>query len=193
MKSKHVLIVLVFIALWFFIRNYRSITQGFQKSSVKANGALINGKKQGEWKAYYLDGKLKLLENYKNDTLNGPKLSYSDNGNLSFRGKYAMGILVDSAFRYYYNGKLKSMTYNEKSGKGVFKIYHNNGTLGQTGKLKNGSLDDTCKTYFETGTLKAIEIYKDKKKAGQWRYYAATGKLLKTELYRNDSLVNFKK
>jgi antitoxin component YwqK of YwqJK toxin-antitoxin module len=192
LKNKHILIVLLFLILWIVIENYKSVVNAFLQITREPKGELVNGKKQGEWKTFYLNGKRQAVAHYNNDTLQGQLITYYPNGNRQAKGYYNKGVQVDSLLRYFENGKLSSAEFNDSLGlgQGVFKIYHTNGKLGQLGKMKNGLLDDTSRTYFESGRLKAIQIYMDKHKSGRWLYYNEAGKLVKTELYKNGKPVN---
>src|SRR6202012_4241172 len=71
LKGKYILIVLFFIVVWFFIRNYRSVVHSYQFAGRAPTGKLANGKKQDEWNVYYVKGNLNDIKYYKNDTLNG--------------------------------------------------------------------------------------------------------------------------
>lgn len=195
MKLKTVIIIIGFIGLWFFLKNFKSIYNDFKNTAFEPKGKTVAGKKEGEWKTFYLNGNLKSIENYKNDTLNGPKVAYGPNENLRAKYFYKMGIMVDSFIMYHSNGKINSLEWKDENGKsqGVFKIFHENGLLSQIGKHKDGHLDDTSRTFYENGKAKEIEFYKDNKKNGTWLYYAQNGNLIKAENYRNDTLINVKK
>lgn len=195
MKLKKVIIIIGFIGLWFVIKNFKSIYSDYKNTASEPKGKTIVGKKEGEWKTYYASGNLKTLENYKKDTLNGPKLSYGPKKNLRAKYFYQKGIMVDSFIMYHSNGKINLAEWKDKKGKsqGVFKIFHKNGLLSQIGKYKDGHLDDTSKAFYENGKLKEIEFYNDNKKNGTWLYFTQNGNLIKVENYRNDTLINVKK
>jgi antitoxin component YwqK of YwqJK toxin-antitoxin module len=195
MKLKTVLIVIVFIGLWFFLKNFKSIYRDFEYSSGEPEGQTVNNKREGEWKTFYSNGKIKALENYKNDTLEGSNFSYGPNGNLRAKSFYHKGIMIDSFIMYHSNGQINLAEWKDEAGKsqGIFKIFYESGRLSQIGKHKDGHLDDTSKTYYENGKIKEIEFYKDRKRNGTWLYYSDEGKLIKKENYLNDSLINAKK
>src|SRR5215216_4795769 len=69
-----------------------------------SKGAVVSGKKQGEWKTFYRNGKLARIENYYNDTLNGKFFSYAPDGMLRSKGTHKMGVIVDSFYLYLANG-----------------------------------------------------------------------------------------
>ena len=177
------------------MKNFKSLYNDYENSSTEPKGKILAGKKEGEWKTYYSNGYIKTLENYKNDTLNGPKISYRPDKSLRAKSFYRKGVVVDSFILYHSNGKINSAEWRGENGKsqGVFKIYHENGLLSQVGKHRDGNLDDTSKTFFENGILKEMEFYQNNQRNGTWKYYTKDGKLSKVENYKNDTLVNGKK
>ena len=191
MKLKPALLVIFFLVVWVVLKNYKSWYSDFQYLTKSPEGKTIDDKKQGEWKTYYLNGNLKTIETFKNDTLNGPSFSYNPDGTIRIRSTYRNGIQVDSLIMYHSNGTPNSAEWFDENGKsqGVFKMFHSNGNLSQIGKNKDGNLDDTCKTFYENGAIKTVEFYKNKMKNGTWRYYNENGRLTKTEVYKNDSLL----
>jgi len=90
------------------IRNFRGV---LHKGYVK------NGKSDGPWVAYWLNGQLSSQGNYKKGEKDGPWISYWENGHLWDKGEYK-------------NGK--------RDGRWVF--YHPDGSLNKksSGVLKNG-------------------------------------------------------
>ena len=58
---------------------------------VKMEGALKDGKREGQWKAYFPDGRPQSIGYFKNDLREGKALVYWDNGNLRSDGFYKAG------------------------------------------------------------------------------------------------------
>jgi antitoxin component YwqK of YwqJK toxin-antitoxin module len=166
--------------------------QSRENETSAPTGSTIEGKKQGEWKKYYLNGRLARIENYYNDTLHGKFFSYAPDGILRARGIYKMGVIVDFFCTYNGNGTVNLQEWRDSTGKaqGVFRIYHRNGQLSQIGYHKDGYLDDTSKSFHPNGQPRSIEVYKDNKKSGTWQYFSEKGKLISTEVYENDVLVS---
>ncbi len=144
MKSKHILIVVFFIALWFFTKGYKDFFHSYQNATHDPSGKIDNGKKQGEWKTFYLNGQLKVSSHYLNDTLNGSYLAYFPNGNPHFKWQYKMGVEVDTIIWYHSNGNVNLIEYKDSLGRGqgVFRIYDDKGKLTQEGKYKDGHIVD---------------------------------------------------
>ncbi len=191
MKFKTTLIVIFCIILWYFFKNYDSIIDDFQHATRGAEGQVIDGKKQGEWKMYYLNGQLKSVENYTNDTLDGKVFYYRPNGILRSKASYRMGVAVDSFIMYHTNGNINTAEWRDDNGKsqGVFRVYYDNEQLSQIGTKKDGNFEDTCKTYYKDGELQEIQVYQNNLRNGTWVYYNKDGAVVKREVYENDVLL----
>ena len=89
---------------------------GFLLQYEKVNQKDNQGKKQGIWKEFYADGKVKKEIDYRDDKINGYVKEYDKKGNLIHAEKYAFGKKIDhpkefaavDMFRDYYDdGTLK--------------------------------------------------------------------------------------
>jgi antitoxin component YwqK of YwqJK toxin-antitoxin module len=58
---------------------------------LEKTGLFLNGKMEGTWKAYYADGTLQQIENFKHDVLDGPYESFNPNGTSLIKGNYING------------------------------------------------------------------------------------------------------
>ena len=77
------------------------------QSSDFINGSLVErerinrldqqGLKQGVWKTFYDNGRIKTEANYKNDILNGPYKEYDENGLVKVYFQYAEGKMLEKA------------------------------------------------------------------------------------------------
>ncbi len=190
-KVRIVLIVIAFIIVFLLLRNWKGMQWNFNNSTRESSGQTVDGKKQGEWKTYYLNGQLKEVKHYLNDTLNGQSIEYYPNGNLSSRATYKMGTSIDSFFLYHSNGQKNLQEWKDSNGheQGVFNVYAENGQLIQIGISKDGQFDDTSRTYYLNGHPKEIRIYKNNMKEGVWSYFDTSGKLIRNETYLDDSVI----
>jgi len=89
-----------------------------------------NGKKNGIYEKYYINGKLAIRKNYKNGIENGLYESWYDNGQLTIRCNYK-------------NGKRDS----------IWEEWNEDGQLIDRSNYKNGILDGISKHYTEDGQL----------------------------------------
>lgn len=82
----------IFIVIGIFIvyktimsyKKFRNIEKYAQYETNGSSGKMENGLKQGEWRDYFVNGRLALTTNYKNDTLDGIRMGYTPNGELAF-------------------------------------------------------------------------------------------------------------
>ena len=127
---------------------------------LEAEGLIKNGLNQGKWKFYWKDGKtLKQIVKYANDTVNGIREDYWDNGNLKSKVYKINGVLNGECFHYYKNGQLEEHSFwkdGKFNGKSV--RYHKNGVVQAKCQYWNDIAIDTCKFYYNDGVLKGIEI-----------------------------------
>jgi len=160
---------------------------GYKSRSI---GKLTNGRKEGVWEIYDDKGGLKERNTYKNDTLNGPQLTFDRNGKIYTKAFYKMGIFIDSFRLYFDNGQIRSESWFDSLGReqGIYKVYHKNGQLSEIGRSVNGATVDTAKGYDESGHLQYLEIYKMGSKEKSITYFDKEGVALKIEYYKGDSL-----
>ena len=98
--------------------------QGFIQSSEKINSKDVNGRKQGIWKIFYKDGKIKSEIRYVNDVIDGYVKEYDTNGNLINIEKFSAGKKIQSP--------------PELAKLDVFKAYYENGNVRYEGGYVNG-------------------------------------------------------
>lgn len=113
-----------------------------------------DGKRIGELKEYYRNGKLKVRQYYKDDRLN------------------------DSAFFYHENGNIKYFQYLKDSKKeGTWKKYNEQGKVYEEISFKNDYLDGYTTTYtYRTGHVIQRLHYKDGMKEGKQELFYNNGK-----------------
>ena len=127
-----------------------------QKGNVISKGHLVNKKREGEWKYYHKDSdKLMMVENYVNDKLEGERLSYYNNGQVSEKSNFV-------------NGK--------KEGQEL--VYSLKGVVLKEFNYKNDLLNGINKYFNGKGELTIEGMYKNNKKIGVWKYYE-NGKLVR--------------
>ncbi|WP_300392199.1 hypothetical protein [Fusobacterium sp.] len=93
----------------------------------------------GQYKRYtefYMNGRLRILANFKNGKLNGDQREYYSTGKVKRKSTRKDGKLDGKEIAYYSNGRvLRKVNY------------------------KDGKLDGECRFYEKSGALKAKEIY----------------------------------
>lgn len=174
-----------------------TITQykaGFIKNTERINRTDINGLKQGVWKDFWPNGKVKNEGRYVNGVKDGYFKEYNEFGNLVNVTKWSMGQLVknppelakiETKTTYYPNGKVKVVgNYKDGIPEGVFRMYDTTGVITgaevyQEGILVGEGIYDAkglqqghWKEYYaETGELKGEGDYKDGVRVGDWKFY----------------------
>jgi antitoxin component YwqK of YwqJK toxin-antitoxin module len=160
---------------------------GFIRSQEKINRKDANGLKQGMWKEFFSEGKIKTEGPYTDDLKNGYFKDYDTNGNLVNTSKYEFGKLVKNA--------------PELAKVEVQVDYHPNGTRKFIGNFKNGIPEGVAREYDTLGHIINSQIYLDGVlmgegiydaggyEQGHWKEYHANGALKAEGEYLNGKKV----
>jgi antitoxin component YwqK of YwqJK toxin-antitoxin module len=127
----------------------------------QSEGLIENHLYQGKWKFYHKDGEtIKQIVEYVNDTLNGVREDYWENGNLKSAVNIINGKHNGSSLHHYENGDLEEKN-NLKNGElhGSMVKYYKNKNIESERKYWNGELIDSCKSYYENGQLKLLQFF----------------------------------
>ena len=120
---------------------------GILASVDRLNRKDENGKKQGVWKDFYEDGKLKEEKKYKDDVVDGYVKTYDKKGNLSNTEKFNYGKLVKNA--------------PELAKLDVYKDYYDDGTMKYEGGYINGMPVGTHYHYRQKYICDSLPIARD--------------------------------
>lgn len=186
------------------ITEYKS---GFVKNTERLNRRDANGLRQGAWKDFYANGKIKNEGHYLNDKKNGYFKEYNEVGNLVNITKWENGVLVknppelakiETVTTYHPNGRPKEVgNYKDGVPEGVFRLYSDSGTIIGAevyleGILVGKGIYDLAgvkqghwQEFYETGELKGEGDYKDGVKIGSWKYLYENGKIDQIGKYDN--------
>jgi len=179
------------------IVNYK---KGFVASREKVNQKDEKGRKQGLWKEYYPNGRLKTERRFKDDELNGYVKEYSSQGKLEGAELFLEGEQrseeeneadFEIRYTYYDDGSVKSTTTYNLAGEkdGVFQQYDREGKVINAEIWKNnyliakGIIDRSgvrrgdWETYYLDGKIKSKGAYRGGEKYGKWVYYFSTGEV----------------
>ncbi len=172
------------------------------------------GNKDGVWKYYNTNGRLKEQQVLKDGVLGDTSYFYESNGLLSLKlpyvdGKvngqvmvYDNGILTRTLpykndefatgeFIEYYPIGTVSIRYNVINGKGSGNIeyLYDSGETYRKGILKDGDLNGERTTYFKTGELSYTENFLNDKRNGAYISYYQNGKLEIKGQYKLDNKI----
>jgi antitoxin component YwqK of YwqJK toxin-antitoxin module len=163
--------------------------------------------KQGSWKEFYPDGRIKNEKNYADNLLNGYYKEYDNKGKLTLTMLYDKGAIVKSdvddqpeieiANKYDSAGKLiYSGPYRDSIPVGVHRkfgpdgkitdafIYNDNGLLLSEGIVDEaGRYNGKWKDLYPDGKTMAEGQYTDSRRTGQWKFYNEAGKVIQTGSY----------
>ena len=147
----------------------------FENGKLRVEGTYKDGKLEEE-RIYYENGQLRIEQTFTNGNfgtlLDGPYKSYYENGQLSVESIYQDGEIVESK-TYYRNGTLESEEF-------YVVLY----------KYGDSEKHGTWKTYYNDGTLKSEKKYDQGRKDGLFQEYNSSGKLIREEIYIQDSKIN---
>ena len=181
----------------------------FLVKEEKINRTDKNDLKQGVWKEFHSNGRVKIEGKYKDDKKHGYFREYSSNGELLNTNRYEQGDLIEApeeftdievVKEYYPGAKIKSeMTYINNVPNGVYREYSIEGKISASKLYKDGIVtgdgivdkkgekQDAWKEYYPTGMLKAQGNYKNGERTGEWIFYSRnikTGRVVKVDMER---------
>jgi len=141
----------------------------YPTKKLKSECFVLKGKKYGEYKKYYESGKIYIITNYVNNTLNGEFKLYYESEKIHIICYYVNNILQGDHKYYYENGQLhQNITYVDGKKNGPFEEYYENGQFKMCRKFVNdvllqyGEDGEEFKSYHENGKLKDHKYYIDK-------------------------------
>ena len=128
-------------------------------------GNYIADKKDGIWKAYFADGKIKHEITYTNGAAKGYAKMYYEDGKLREEGTWNEKHWTGD-YRYYFpNGQVAYMWNYNNQGKreGEQKYFHENGNIKYKGGWENGQVKTSVEIYDESGKLVQNRVYENGK------------------------------
>ncbi len=128
------------------------------------------GVKNGAWKEYYEDKKLKIEGTYTKDIKTGVWKYYHRNGALEQTGQYNTSGKAIGEWKWYYdNGNLlREETFENGLEEGEMTEYSIDGKIISKGKYSGGMKEGMW--LYEMGVYKEFGNYKDDLKEGMWKH-----------------------
>lgn len=125
------------------------------KTQIIEEGKYLNNKKEGIWKKYYENGKVKHELTYKANKPDGYAKFYYETGIVSEEGLWRNNKWVGEYKFFFENGNLSyEWNYNDQGKRsGQQKYYHSNGKLMIEGDWQEGKESGIIKEYDNTGKL----------------------------------------
>lgn len=165
------------------------------------------GQKQGRWKYFHENGKVKIEGIYRDNKRNGYFKEYDDKGMLVDIGRFINDerqpdapeiVKLDVKTDYYPNGKPKTVaSYKGDTPEGIRRDYDTSGKVVASFVFSNGKItgegiiddegvkDGPWKEYYEEGQLRAEGLYNFGNRIGRWRFYHQTGAIEQEGNYNN--------
>ncbi|MFN7119390.1 MAG: toxin-antitoxin system YwqK family antitoxin [Saprospiraceae bacterium] len=150
-------------------------------NTIRYERRLNDYAKEGTYLKLNPNGKKLEEAQYKNDTLNGWRILYSENGDTSVAESYKNGAF-DGAYRVFHeNGKLKLVgQYANNEMMGVWKGYYDNGALKEEVHFEKNQENGPFVEYHPNGKLKAEGTYLNGDfEHGELKLYNENGELVR--------------
>jgi len=146
----------------------------YKPESKVEEGRYSDNRKDGLWKKYWPNGKLRSAINYQQGKPSGEYELYYENGITEEHGFWANNKNINDFKRFYENGNPQQHFLFADNGKrnGMQKYYHENGRMALEVNIVNGAESGVMRRYNPDGTLieeKVFEngIVKQTKKIGE--------------------------
>ncbi|WP_290697692.1 toxin-antitoxin system YwqK family antitoxin [Lacinutrix sp.] len=165
----------------------------YDNGQLSVTGQFKNGKRIGEWKAFYENGVLKeILHHDENEKVVGEKKTYYENGVLKFRANYENNFLIGNGKYFHKNGQLSEIgPYEHGKPTGIWKFYFENGNLKKSGEVINEkNYNGLWKYYHENGQLKDSGVYINANPDGEWKSYHKNGQTYQIKYWTTGKLIN---
>jgi len=166
------------------------------------------GLKQGPWKEFHPNGKVKWEGAFVDDKRQGIFKEYDATGNLRNMVKYDQdqvqpgapeAMLLQIRNTYHANGKVSSLGSYSKDGRkeGLFRFYDDQGRpssaaiyqgdrkVSEGSVNEQGALEGRWTEYYNTGEKRAEGDYKAGKREGDWTYFHRSGSVEQKGRYQN--------
>lgn len=181
----------------------------FLVSRERINRTDNKGLKQGDWKEFYPNGKIKSEKTFVDDLQHGYYKEYDNKGTLVLTMLYDKGAIVKSRVedepdieivnRHDQDGKLTySGPFRNKIPVGIHRefgkdgkvsnafIYNDNGLLLSEGIVDEaGNRNGKWKDLFANGKTQDEGQFTDNRRSGQWKFYNMAEKVEQTGSYNN--------
>lgn len=170
---RHLLIIFIFLF------NLTLVAQETNKTDAKG--------KQGLWKKYHENGKLRYEGSFKDDKPIGTFKYYYDTGELQVEMKHEGNISNSTV--YYPSGKVKGTgKYIDQKKDGQWDYFDEDGNKRAVEHYVKGKKDKKWESYFPDGKIAEEKMWKDDFENGKWKQYFANGNTKVVATYVNGGL-----
>ena len=162
--------LLLLSALFIFSCSYgQEITKEYyENGNLSGEGQVIDGLREGNWKAYYDTGEMQAEVNFIKGVINGKVIKYYKNGQIQSEGKVIYGSNEGETISYYENGNLyQKINFKNNKWHGDYQFYYANGNLMETGTFFEGRKKGVVKLYDLNGQFDSESYYKGNERTPQ--------------------------
>jgi antitoxin component YwqK of YwqJK toxin-antitoxin module len=139
------------------------------KTHIASKGTLKDGKREGKWTWYHINGKIKQTTEYKGGLLEGANIIYYPTGQKLFEGNYVNDETSGNATWWFWTGqKEEEGSYDD----GDYTI-SNSWTIEGNPLVVNGT--GPYESWFHNGKLKCTGYYKNSKRSKNWMWNFRSG------------------
>ncbi len=160
--NKHRYLFLILIGYGFTGCSVKTEKNYYPNGSIREVIEIVDGKKNGLYKAYYPNGQLGATCYYENNKKEGIASSYDENGVCKITYWYENDI-PNGVFKTYFPNQHIYTTgfFVNKKKEGIVIYYYSNGKIDQLAHYKNDQYDGEVWTNYIDGSLASYTIFKD--------------------------------
>ncbi|MDL2212923.1 toxin-antitoxin system YwqK family antitoxin [Bacteroides sp. OttesenSCG-928-D19] len=137
------------------------------------------GMLEGESTLYYENGKIQLTAPYKDNKIHGMMKVYREDGKMERQIEYKDGVIDGIYTLYYDNGTIESTTvYVDGIQNGVMTKFNESGKKDYEAEYKNGITDGFYRNYFESGNYIQTNFIDQNPDMNNFGYYNSNGELI---------------
>lgn len=169
----------------------KSIYYFHSPNTVEIEMEMKNGKRNGEFRRYHVNGLLDTYCVYENDSIEGVEVMYLANGCKSQEFTYLHGKKNGPHKEYYVDGSIKTEgNYKNDLHDGPWTFYDERGVVRGEGAFHDG--EGTITYYDSFGHKERTAHYKNNHKDGPETYFTPSGEIYRTVTYKEDRIVSTK-
>ncbi len=160
------------------------------KGILKAQGFMLNGKKDGAWREYNeASGVISKITEYNNGVQQGASLSFNNNGALLTEETYLNDKKNGQRCTYgNFGGRMKVLeTFKEDVLEGIKKTFYDDGKIQEEGAYKNGKREGVVKWFLQNGNPTMEYSYSDGELQGPAKVFDDKGRLKLQGDYKNNN------
>ena len=160
------------------------------KGILKAQGFLLNGKKEGAWREYNdVTGMITKITDFTGGIQNGASLTFSNNGTIVLEETYMNDKKNGQRCTYVnFGGRVKALeTFKDDVLEGPKKTFYDDGKIQEEGAYKNGNRDGVVKWFLQNGYPTMEYTYSNGDLQGPAKVFDEKGRLKLEGDYKNNN------